>query len=94
MLQFKNKFVRILIHGIVINTIFALIMFFVAKPDELTGAPPTMGFDRFITFFYYGLSLLTTTGSGEVLLISPRLKLIVCSYMLLIYSHLVNIMIR
>lgn len=75
---------------LVINLLFTLILLPWATDKDINGLVGTT-FDKFITLFYFGVTIFTTTGFGDIYAKSNRLKVIIALYMLLIISIAIHI---
>jgi len=74
-----------------INIIFSFLLLIWVSDDDIFGLPSNI-LDRYITLFYYGMSILSTTGYGDIYAKSSRIKLIVSLYMILIMSGLISLL--
>jgi hypothetical protein len=86
-----SRYLALFSRGVLINLLFAAILYFTITDDEMTGVPKKRGWDRFVTLFYYGVTVFTTTGFGDISVQSTRLKLFVSLYMLLVYSSILSV---
>ncbi len=74
---------------IILNLLFVLILFPWVTDKDINGLIGS-NFDKFITLFYFGVTIFTTTGFGDIYAKSNKLKLIVTLYMLLVVSVVIN----
>ena len=68
-----------------VNFLFALFLFPWVTDEDISNLPKK-GFDRFLTLFYFGIASFTTTGYGDVVAKSRRLKILIIIYILLAIS--------
>jgi hypothetical protein len=83
------KTLYIFIGVIILNLLFTLMLFPWVTDKDINGLSGS-NFDKFITLFYFGVTIFTTTGFGDVYAKSNKLKLIVTLYMLLIVSIVIH----
>jgi len=71
--------------ALLVNFLFALFLFPWVTNEDISNLPNN-GFDRFLTLFYFGIASFTTTGYGDVVAKSRRLKILIILYILLAVS--------
>jgi hypothetical protein len=76
---------KVCIFIISVNIIFSFLLYLWATDQDIHGLPKKNK-DRFISLFYYSITIFTTTGFGDVYAKSNRMKLVICLYMILIFS--------
>ena len=83
------KMAKVALTIMFINFLFALLLIPWVTDKDISGLPKkTM--DRFISLFYFGITAFTTTGYGDIYASSNRMKLIVTTYMVLVFSMTVS----
>ena len=85
-----TKTLYVFIGAILANLIFAFILLPWATEKDINGLTGSK-FDKFITLFYFGVTIFTTTGFGDVYPKSNKLKIFITLYMLLIISFLIHL---
>uniref|UniRef100_A0A6C0AQL0 Potassium channel domain-containing protein n=1 Tax=viral metagenome TaxID=1070528 RepID=A0A6C0AQL0_9ZZZZ len=74
---------------IIINIFFALLLIPWVTDKDVAGLPQKT-VDRFISLFYFGITSFTTTGYGDIHASSNRMKLLITTYMVLVFSMTVS----
>jgi hypothetical protein len=72
-----------------INVLFALLLIPWVTDKDVTGLPQKT-VDRFISLFYFGITAFTTTGYGDIHASSNRMKLLITTYMVLVFSMTIS----
>jgi hypothetical protein len=85
-----SKTLYIFLGVILVNLIFALILFPWATDKDINGLVGS-NIDKFITLFYFGVTIFTTSGFGDVYAKSNKLKIFITLYMLLVISFAIHL---
>ena len=90
-----KKFFISVRYVIIINLIFALILYSFVTDDDLNNLPKRpedrfFSWDRFISLFYFLITTFTTTGYGDIYAKSNRMKLLISCYMIFVFSLTVS----
>jgi hypothetical protein len=70
---------------LIINIVLTLMLVFWVTDDDLNNLPKPRG-ERLVSIFYYLITTFTTTGYGDIYAKSVRMKLIISSYMIIIFA--------
>lgn len=74
---------------ILFNTCYILFLFLVASDNDIKGLPSDP-IDRLVALMYYTVTIMTTTGYGDITANSSRARVVVSIYMLTNFYILVN----
>ena len=81
-----NEFVRLFIFIVVVNLGFALVTYLFVTDKDCAGLSKAVGFSRFISLFYFGITTFTTVGYGDIHASSIRFKIFMSVYMIVSMS--------
>jgi hypothetical protein len=80
-----SEIVRLIGTAVLVNVLFATALFFGASVDDFRGISKN-AVDRFVDYFYFGITTFTTTGYGDIVPTSRRAKLLTSLYMILVFA--------
>ena len=72
-----------------VNFAFAIFLLTWVRDSDLSHLPDEI-FERFIMLFYFGISIFTTTGFGDISAKSKRMRMIVALYLILVVSGAIS----
>lgn len=79
----------------IVNLIYTIFLFFWAKDNDLSGIPVnSKPFDKFVSMFYFSITTFTTTGYGDIVPSSTRMKIINMFYMLAVLSGVASFLFK
>ena len=82
---------RVFIITILINIIFALFLFTWVNDDDIIGLPKQT-INRYVSLFYFSITTFTTTGFGDILAKSDRMKIVLSIFMISMFAGIVSFM--
>ncbi len=85
----SHEVLYVLLMAFLINFAFALFLLTWVKNSDLSNLPTEI-VERFIMLFYFGISIFTTTGFGDISAKSKRMRLIVALYLILVVSGAIS----
>ena len=80
-----TEVLKLLLAALVVNGLFALMLYFWASNSDIGGLPAS-GWARFVALFYFGVTTFTTTGYGDLVAKSTRMRAVVAAYMIFIFA--------
>ena len=80
-----TEVLKLLLAALVVNGLFALMLYFWASNSDIGGLPAS-GWARFVALFYFGVTTFTTTGYGDLVAKSTRMRAVVAAYMILVFA--------
>lgn len=80
-----QEILKVLVAAVVINTLFAVFLFVLVTPEDITDLPEDP-IDKFITLFTFGLATFTTSGFVNTNAKSRRLKIISSVFVIFVIS--------
>ena len=89
-LTIHQKFFGLIGLLLFVNSIFAMWLSTWATDNDFSGIFGTP-FERFMDFFYFGVTTFTTTGYGDIVPKSRRARYTTILYMVVVFSAVVTI---
>ena len=80
---------KVVVFLIIINLSFTLFLNAWVTDEDLHGIPKDPK-DRLISLFYFSLTTFTTSGYGDIYSTSSRMKLVMCAFMIFVFSITVS----
>lgn len=84
-----KEVIKMLMLGIIVNGLFAAFLYFWASNSDFGGLSG-VGFERYVALFYFGVTTFTTTGYGDIIPKSHRVKIATALYMLVIFAGIIS----
>ena len=84
-----KEILKLLLVAFVANGLFATALYFFASNTDLSGLPAG-GWERYAALFYFGVTTFTTTGYGDIVPRSARMRLIVAAYMIAVFAGAIS----
>ena len=84
-----SEVLRLFFIACIVNAAFALFLYLWATEDDFNGIPSGKDAawgERFIAFFYFGVTTFTTTGYGDISPKSRRARLVTSAYMISVFA--------
>jgi hypothetical protein len=84
-----KEILKLVLVAVVTNGLFAAGLYFWATNSDFSGLP-VGGWDRYAALFYFGITTFTTTGYGDVVPKSARMRLLVAAYMIAVFAGAIS----
>ncbi len=84
-----KEILKLVLAALVVNGLFATTLYFFASNTDLSGLPAG-GWERYAALFYFGVTTFTTTGYGDVVPKSARMRLLVAAYMIAVFAGAIS----